>query len=407
MKSPLIWLCLLLTLTPCFAAAQREAELKTLYDSHDWFQLRDAVRAGQAPAFYQGVVACAFNNIEDCERDLRSAIQSAPQSDQAYEAHGALVYAYQRAGDYRRALSEINELLKAKPDAADVRNALSLFSQWPDRTVAKSRPSKVHYRIDDGNLFIPVAVNGTSAHYMIDTGANFSTISESEAKRLGLPIHDVAARGYDSTGGDVAFRTAVADQLEIGKARLHSVPFLVIGDDQQPFVDAPQDQRGILGLPVLQALETVRWGRDGIFEVALYLNRDNTRAPNLCFEGGDVFTQAEFAERKITLLIDTGADTTRLWPSFAKDFANIVDQFRKNESTKVSDVGRSVELESIRVPEITLRVGGGAVVLHPAQVLLKQTTDASRWHHGNLGLDLLNQARVVTIDFEAMTLTLE
>jgi hypothetical protein len=31
----------------------------------------------------------------------------------------------------------------------------------------------------------------------------------------------------------------------------------------------------------------------------------------------------------------------------------------------------------------------------------------SQWRHGNLGLDLLNQARAVTIDFESMTLVLE
>jgi len=31
----------------------------------------------------------------------------------------------------------------------------------------------------------------------------------------------------------------------------------------------------------------------------------------------------------------------------------------------------------------------------------------SQWRHGNLGLDLLNQARVVTIDFQSMTLALE
>jgi clan AA aspartic protease (TIGR02281 family) len=407
MKPSFIWLCFLLTFTPCFAAAQRTAELKTLYDAHSWFRLRDAVRAGKAPAFYQAVVACAFNHLKDCERNLRSTIQSAPQSDQAYEAHEVLVYAYQRAGAYRRAFSEINELLKAKPDAADVQNARGFFSQYPDQTVAESRPSKVRYRIDDGNMFLPVAINGKPAHYMIDTGANFSTISESEAKRLGMTIHDVAAKGSDSTGGEISARTAVADRLEIGNARLRSVPFLVLSDAQQPFVDAAQDQRGILGLPVLVALQTVRWHRDGTFEVALHLKRDGARTPNLCFERGDVLTQAEFGQRKITLLIDTGAETTRLWPNFARDFASIVDPFRKSDSTQVTGVGRSVQLESIQVPEIALRVGDAAVILHPAQVLLKQTTDASRWHHGNLGLDLLNQARVVTIDFKAMTLTLE
>jgi len=410
MKPSFIWLCSLLVIAPCFAADQRAAEFKTLYDSHDWFQLRGAVRAGKAPAFYQGVMACAFNHLKDCEGSLRFAIQSAPQSDEAYKAHEVLDYAYQRAGDYRRAFSEVNELLKAKPDAADVQNARNFyagFSRYPDQTVTASRASKVPYRIDDGNMFIPVTINGKSANYMIDTGANLSTISESEAKRLGMTIHGMTAKGYDATGGEVAFRTAVADRLQVGNFRLRNVAFLVIGDDQQVFVGTAQDQRGILGLPVLLALQTVRWRRDGTFEVGVQLKTNGVRTPNLCFEGGDMVTQAEFGKRKISLQVDTGAETTRLWPSFARDFASVVDPFRKNDSTEVGGAGRSVQLESIQVPEVALRVGGTAVLLHPASVLLKPTTDASQWRHGNLGLDLLNQARAVTIDFKAMTLTLE
>lgn len=410
MKPSFLWLYSLLFIAPCFAADQRAAELKTLYDAHDWFQLRDAAGAGNAPAFYQGVAACAFNRLKDCERNLHSAIQSAPHSDEAYKAHEVLDYAYQRAGAYGRAFSELNELLKAKPDAADVQNARTFyagFSRYPDQTVAASLPAKVRYRIDDGNMFIPVTINGKSANYMIDTGANLSTISVSEAKRLGMTIHAMTAKGYDATGGEVAFRTAVADRLQIGNFRLRNVAFLVMGDDQQPFVDTAQDQRGILGLPVLLALQTVRWRRDGTFEGGVQLKRNGIPAPNLCFEGGDLVTQAEFGKRKISLQVDTGAETTRLWPSFAQDFASVVDPFRKNDSTEVGGVGRNVQLESIQVPEIALRVGGAAVILHPASVLLKQTTDASQWRHGNLGLDLLNQARVVTIDFKAMTLTLE
>jgi hypothetical protein len=31
----------------------------------------------------------------------------------------------------------------------------------------------------------------------------------------------------------------------------------------------------------------------------------------------------------------------------------------------------------------------------------------SEWHYGNLGLDLLFQARIVTLDFRSMTLALQ
>jgi hypothetical protein len=56
---------------------------------------------------------------------------------------------------------------------------------------------------------------------------------------------------------------------------------------------------------------------------------------------------------------------------------------------------------------VTLQVGGQVVSLKPAHVLVKQSSDTSSWAAGNLGMDLLNQARTITVDFHAMTLSLQ
>jgi hypothetical protein len=39
------------------AAYSQNAELKSLYEAHQWFELRDAIHATRASAFYLGVVA--------------------------------------------------------------------------------------------------------------------------------------------------------------------------------------------------------------------------------------------------------------------------------------------------------------------------------------------------------------
>jgi len=53
-----------------------------------------------------------------------------------------------------------------------------------------------------------------------------------------------------------------------------------------------------------------------------------------------------------------------------------------------------------------LTVGGRPVVLKPAHLLLHDNNSTSNRFAGNLGMDLLNQARVVEIDFQSMTLSL-
>jgi hypothetical protein len=53
-----IWFLLLAS--RCLAADMEKSEFKSLYDGRRWFELRDLVAKGGAPAFYKGAVACAM-----------------------------------------------------------------------------------------------------------------------------------------------------------------------------------------------------------------------------------------------------------------------------------------------------------------------------------------------------------
>ena len=97
---------LVLGLSTCLAASKGVPDWKALYDGHRWFELRDAVDR-TTPALYRGAVACAFNDVIDCERTLRSIIRSNPRSGDAAEARGLLLHLHHRAGDFGRALAEI------------------------------------------------------------------------------------------------------------------------------------------------------------------------------------------------------------------------------------------------------------------------------------------------------------
>jgi len=54
-----------------------------------------------------------------------------------------------------------------------------------------------------------------------------------------------------------------------------------------------------------------------------------------------------------------------------------------------------------------MKVANIPIVLRPAPVLLATTAGASNWHYGTIGMDLLNQAEEVTLDFKAMTLLMK
>src|SRR5690348_4058602 len=98
-------LCSLPLFTFCISADGDDASLKSLYDGHRWFELRDSIEKAGASAFYQGAVACAFNDLRRCDRQLRAVFNSAPRSDEAVEAHRILASAYFTHGKYKKALA--------------------------------------------------------------------------------------------------------------------------------------------------------------------------------------------------------------------------------------------------------------------------------------------------------------
>lgn len=398
----------LLGLSTCLAASTRVPDLEALYDGHLWFALRDALDR-TAPVFYRGAVACGFNDVPDCERTLRSIIRSNPRSEEATEARGLLLSLYHRAGHFGQALAEVDALLAAYPDNDSLKNARGLFGalgQYPDQSVARRR-STVPYRMKAGNLFVPVSIGGRPASYIVDTGAAFSLMSESEARRLGLAIHEGGASVTDITGGTMGVRTTVVDELQVGATILRHIAFLVVGDDQQPFVHLAPDERGVLGIPVLLAFEAFRWTADGAFEIDVPTPRQERREANLCFDGTMPVTEGLLGDRRITMHLDTGAIGTELWPKFAGDFAALLSQSGAAGTKRVTGVGHSIDVESITLPEVKLRIGGFDTVLRPADVLVSQTLPAGQRNHGNLGMDLLGQARSVTIDFQSMMLVLK
>lgn len=103
--------------------------------------------------------------------------------------------------------------------------------------------------------------------------------------------------------------------------------------------------------------------------------------------------------------LDLGAQNTVLYPSFGQSFP-AVKAAGLRENHQVTGVGGSANIDSVAIPSLTFTVGGRHVALKPAHILLHDNNSTSNRFAGNLGMDLLNQAHGVEIDFRSMTLSL-
>ncbi len=132
---------------------------------------------------------------------------------------------------------------------------------------------------------MPVTINGVPGIYTLDTGAGYSTVSESEAGRVGMRVLEIAAipvAGFTGATAPVA-KVAVAESLELGRIHFRNVPFLVLPDSASEGLLAPRG--GALGFQVLVACRTIRWDSSGLVQVGFRgSGRRNTERSNLCVE---------------------------------------------------------------------------------------------------------------------------
>ncbi len=384
---------------------------KALYDAHQWFKLRDAVAAASdAPQLYRGAVAYAFHDPAGAEKALRRVIDASPRSDEAIEARGMLISVAQMNGDYRRALAEIRALQAIVPEPGGLDNGAAFFSAlaaFPSQTVSTARAVSVRSSVRGGNLFIPVSINGKPADCIVDTGANFSVMSEGDARRLGLTIGEASgSHGTDAAGSSVPFRVALAERLSVGAFELRNVAFLVARDDQQPFVDLPPGSRAVLGIPVLLAFDALRWHAEGRFEVEVRTPPGARRDANLCFDGADLHAAALYRGTPVDMFVDIGATKSRLTATFARDFPEAVRNAKISAST-IRGVGGSATINVAVLENVTLRVGGRDLVLHSVETLQKNLEGRSDRFHVWAGFDLFSRTRAVTIDFRSMKLAVD
>lgn len=388
----------------------RDTELSRRSNAHQFFLLRDAVIGrSESPDFYAGQVACAFNQIATCEEKFKKILTVKPKSNTAERIHQMLAAVALREGRYAQTLHETDALLALDPkntDARESRPLLEVLSHFPNQAVQAGSDSKATVLMEDGN--VPVVINGKPAAYLFDSGANLSVLSESEAVRLGMEIQQFRSNdAKDINGNKVSFRIALAKSLALGGIQLSNVAFLVSDNDQQPFVEMKPGQRGFLGLPVLQALGSITWTRDGVFAADRSPAVASVSEANICFDDLDLIVQAQFEQHTLPFVLDTGAETSDLWPKFAKTARDLIRKSSSREFHTVTGMGGAQKFEIRSIPKVVLQLGGKSVTLQPAHVLKTQERSVGKWFYGNLGIDVLQQAQRVTLDFRKMTLQLD
>jgi predicted aspartyl protease len=385
---------------------QTPQELRRMLDTNQAFALRDAVQDGHVPALYRGAVEDSLNHVQAAQRELAKAI--AADSRDAFEAHEMLANENFRNGRYHEALAEAETAQRLKPDSADLKNFLPLLrvlAGWPNMEVVECRGS--HFKMKTAGKqaqWLPVKIEGRDVTYGFDTGAALSTIGRADAKLLGLEMRHVNMQLSEASGKAVpGVDVAIAHELTIAGLHLRNVPFFVLQDTGEPFAKMEVGTRGLIGLPVLMAMEAVRWDAEGRFAMGSEARVRHPGAQNLLFHGTTPIVEVAVDGRALIFSLDTGAVDTDLNQGFARALPELAAAGRK-ETRAIVGMGGSATYDSVVLGPVTFSVGGYDVMLTAPHVFPSHSLGE---FDGNLGHDILDQAKSVTIDFKSMALVME
>ena len=105
-----------------------------------------------------------------------------------------------------------------------------LLRHVPPQSVSIGGAFSVPTRPNPLHLFeVPVQARGETRYWVVDTGANISAMTKSEARQLGLHPLQSTTEVKGVTGNLVPIQIAVVPELRIGKGRLRNVVFVLSG----------------------------------------------------------------------------------------------------------------------------------------------------------------------------------
>lgn len=369
--------------------------------------LRAALAQDADDLLARGLLAGYELRDAEAEAALTAVLNGgAVQPAERRRALSALAGLRLRQGRYREAAEVLEQLLPLSEAEDERRGAAQslavarLLADTPAQTRTAFRPGAVLIERDAARLArIPVGVNGRGRRFVLDTGANFSVVTESEAAALGLRILGETAGIGSITQDSAASHIGVADEVTIGDVVFRNVVFLVMPDASLTFAGGAYSIPGIVGFPVISQLERLEvgpapdggeqmgWGPSGRAPAERDLFVDGlTPRVYVRVAGGP---PSPFA-------FDTGANRTTLRPALLAERPELAAEAVET-TEQVGGAGGTQTVSARRTPQVTLQIDEAKRTLSNVSVAdEKAGGEAIR---GRLGQDVLAQGYVM--DFPA------
>jgi predicted aspartyl protease len=375
-----------------------------------------SISPGMEHDYFAGILANREGRPADSIPLLESVVAKFKTENplRAAQALETMADDYVKVYRYRDAADTCNDLLAHFPkqlskaersSEKDDCATFNLLRSAPAQTVTISGPVAVPTQQSPlGSIDIQLTVNGVTAPWLLDTGANFSVVSMSFAQRLGLKLSTGEAHTKGGLNGlSSPLHIALLPELNIGRACVRNVVLLVMEDKDLTLPGAHGKNyviNAIAGFPVLYALGSVTFAKDGEFRASTEAGEAASGA-RLFMNKLTPLLEATVNDKKLLFSFDTGANGTQFSERYFEKFSGDVVASRKAAQI-TAGAGGSRRVEVYILPEVKLAIGEQTVRLKNVSVFPFAVGTDFDESFGNLGRDVVADFSSFTLDFKQM-----
>ncbi|WP_369013013.1 aspartyl protease family protein [Flavobacterium anhuiense] len=258
-----------------------------------------------------------------------------------------------------------------------------------------------------GLITTEVKAKDTVSHFVFDTGAGISCITESIAKKMGvkiLPDHNISVESF--TGQKNKVRIGVASEINLGELKIDNAVFLVYPDKAFTFADGAYVINGIIGFPIIKELGTITFEKDKL--TFSKESESGTNEKNLFVDELRAIVMLKYKNKTLPFNFDSGAKVSLFNKAFYETFKTDLDSIGTLETTKTSSAGAEVvSTEVLVLKDQSISLGNKAIQLPKMEIAPKDYGVYGEVNYGNIGQDILGQFKKVVISFDSNYLKLE
>jgi predicted aspartyl protease len=361
---------------------------------------------------YQAFLANAFNQPAASNRFLKKIFANkiaASDKKLQFYLHRIAYDNYVKLNNYRSAYAASEILVNhysAYFSASELEDQKEESRIWgflvsaPAQQVVKQASSVLPVKKDLAGLWnIPVQQQDSTYQFIFDTGANISTITTTYAQKLHLDIIKNAEVNIEGAmnGVNTKVKLGLAKQLHVGNVIVSNALFLIFPDSALSFAGGAYKINGIIGLPIIKALEKIVISKDTM-QIPLLADKTPVKH-NLALDLLQPVIYMDYKSKTLPFTFDSGAQVSLFSDNFYKQFKTDLDATGKKDSLKMGGAGGSRKMKILKVPRLSFTVDGKPVEFNNAQVNLDHTQVNDQYYHGNVGQDMIGQFDSMTINF--------